>query len=164
MNKQNQFNNDERSLSITIDYVLGLGIILLLSGMLLTGVFAIQDERREEVVEEEVERVHANSVSEIFALIDTADEIESIGSSQNTVNVTVEINDKLSQEHVTVGANQQSPTTFELITQSDDFSNTETFNITEYNSITSVNVSGFGTSESFEIRYNSNTQELTVTD
>lgn len=162
MGKLQVFNKDNRSLAITIDYVIGLGIILLLSAILLTGVFAIQDERRDEVHEQEVERVHETVHAEIEAIMRSADEISTIGSGDNVLNVTTEINDKLPQDQVSIEITEQSLTTFEVVTRGSDFTRTTNFDVNEYNNIGGVNISGFATSESFKLSYNSTSQQLTI--
>lgn len=65
MKINNRFVNDEKAVSVSVDHVLGIAILLVITGVFLNGVTSSFTERESIIIEKELDRVTENVANEL---------------------------------------------------------------------------------------------------
>ena len=121
------FLRDGRGVSVPVDYVLGLLILLALSGVFVGGVQQITDSREEAVTEQELDRIGsevASSISEADTLATEAETRESRAGATGPVDVEtrVQLPSQVNDDAYTVSVVQDTNNEVTVIVQSEGHS------------------------------------------
>jgi len=146
----------ERGLTITIDYVIGLAVLVVISSLFLTAITDVQTQREQQVTQAELERVTTDIAAQLqqveaTAYSTTAQAAPQTGHSGKTI---ISITDVLPDESVTISVTTQptgSPSnTITLTAQANDISHTKTLTL---DSTTTVTTEGFSTTNTITVTY-----------
>lgn len=151
---RNETGDTDRGLAVTLDYVIGLGIFLVLSTALLSGIFALQEERKDAVEQQEVERVSEKTIVELREILATIELLSNTSTGATTYETSITISDTLPQQTVSIGLNQTSSTDVIVRTQGEDVRFQDTISVTEYNNIAAISVDSVSVTDYITMSYN----------
>lgn len=161
--KQRDSTKSERAIGITVDYIIGLVAVLVLSSVLLAGMTALQDERQDAVTKQEVERIHEKVVGELHAMGVTAQTIErNSGSSDSSVIIDVAIYDNLNDATVSVAIDASSANSITVTSQANDVTVTEDIQLSNTYTAVSQTTGQAVTNKFFTMRYQTSTGEIQI--